>query len=247
MVRLGAFACVIAVISACDDPPLPAKSADDAPAPATALAATADQTDLAWPLPLPSTSMEIPSELRAPAAPGDHLTRPADWLAKALHAAGYQELVWYDIPEGFALVPGLELTDDQGLGLVPPDAALRFSASWPREGFFTMRFWSQLLVHKTGRFRALVFVVVDHPFGYSKDITDAEPVIWKHPSRTLPLSRADLAYKAQDKWYMLVYEFEHGAGEAAARLVERPTDPAVHLEKSGIRAALEQLAKTPAP
>jgi hypothetical protein len=188
--------------------------------------------------------MEIPTSLHAPAARGDHLTRPADWLAQALHDSGYQDLVWYDIPEGFAILTAPELTDDQGFGLTPPDAAMRFSASWPRDAFFTLRFWSELFARKHGRYRGLMFIVVDHPFGYAKDIVDNEPVIWKKPSHTLPLSRADLAYKAQDKWYMLVYEFEHGAGRAPAKLVAQPVDPAVHFEKSGVKAALEKLAKT---
>jgi hypothetical protein len=220
-----------AVVTACEEAP-PAKVPS---------AAELEQTDLPWPLPLPSTSMEIPRELRAPAEAGNHLTRPADWLSSALREAGYRDLNWYDIPGGFALVTGLELIDDQGLAMAHPDPALRFGAIYPPLGFFTMRFWSQLLAERTGRFRLFVFVVIDQPFGYSKDVTDPE-VVWKHPAQELPLSRADLPYRPQDKWYVLVYELEHPPGTDHAKLVEHPSDPALHLTKSGVAAALEREA-----
>jgi hypothetical protein len=199
-------------------------------------------TDLPWPLPLPSSSMELPVELRAPARPGDHLDRAADWLVHALHDAGYRELAFYDVPEGFALATGLELIDDQGYGSFPPDPALRFSARYPEQPFFSMAFWSELLANKTGRFRAFLFVVHDGGFGYAKDVVDNAPVVWTHPSKSLPLSRVDLEYKAQDKWYLLVYEIERRRESAVAKLVEAPTDPSVHFEKSGVKAALAREA-----
>jgi hypothetical protein len=229
LIAVSVTAALVAV-SACEEAP-PAKS------PSGEL----EQTDLPWPLPVPSTSMEIPRELRAPAEAGAHLTRAADWLSHALRDTGYRDLSWYDVPGGFALVTGLELIDDQGLAMAHPDPAVRFSAIYPPRGFFTMRFWSELLAGRTGRFRLFVFVVIDQPFGYSKDVTDPE-VVWKHPAEELPLSRADLIYKPQDKWYVLVYELEHPAGTDHARLVEHPSDPGLHLTKSGIAAALEREA-----
>lgn len=198
-------------------------------------------TDLPWPLPLPSSSMEIPKELRVVPAPGDRLTVAADRLVRALRAAGYADLRFYDIPKGFALVTPLELIDDQGLAVAHPDPKQRFSAAYPGEGFFTMRFWSDLLRAKTGRFRVFVFVVIDHPFGYAKDVTDAE-ILWKHPTPELPLSRADLAYTAEDQWYALVYEVVHASGTDLVTMAEHPSDPALHLAKSGVQAALQRLA-----
>jgi hypothetical protein len=202
-------------------------------------------TDLPWPLPLPSSSMEVPKDLRAVPAPGSHLTVAADRLVRALHAAGYPDLCFYDIPQGFALVTPLELIDDQGLAMAHPDPKVRFSAAYPAEGFFTMRFWSDLLHERTGRFRLFVFVVVDHAFGYAKDVTDAE-VLWKHPSPQLPLNRADLTYTSQDQWYALVYEVVHRKGTDLVTMAEHPSDPALHLAKSGITASLQRMAAEPA-
>ncbi len=230
---LSAQAC--AAIAGCEEDP-PAK-APESQAPAEAM-------DLPWPLPVPSSSMEIPRELCAPAEPGDHLTRASEQLARALHEAGYADLRYYDIPEGFAVVTRLELIDDQGLANAPTDPALRFGTPYPQLRFFTMRFWSRLVANRVGRFRLFVFVVLDHPFGYSKDVTDPE-VVWKHPSSELPLDRADLPYKPEDKWFALVYEVENPPGSVAARLVPAPAEPALHLEKSGILAALQHVA-TPA-
>ncbi len=229
-----AFAIATAIFGGCEP-----TTAEHAAAPSTSHATL---PDLPWLLPVPSSSMELPAELRAPARPGDHLDRAANWLARALTGAGYRDLAFYDVPDGFAIATALELTDDQGYGTFPPDPSLRFSAHYPPEPFFTMTFWSDLLANKTGRFRGLVFVVHDGNFGYAKDVVDNAPVVWTHPSKTLPLSRVDLDYKAEDKWYLLVYEFERRPGSSVAKLVETPTDPAVHFEKSGAKAALAQEA-----
>jgi hypothetical protein len=247
MMRIGrgwwlSLALAALALASCDDPP-PAK----APLASTNGAhALMRGTDLPWPLPLPSSSMEIDKELRATPMPGSRLTVAADRLAKALHATGYSDLHFYDIPEGFALVTPLELIDDQGQGMAHPDPKVRFSAAYPPEGFFTMRFWSDLLSGKTGRFRLFVFVVIDHPFGYAKDVTDAE-VVWKHPSPDLPLDRSDLTYSAQDHWYALVYEVVHPKGTDLVTMAEHASDPALHLTKSGIVAALQKLQAESAP
>jgi hypothetical protein len=227
-------------IVSCDDPP-PAKAPPSYERGSTHPAHLLLQgTDLPWPLPLPSSSMEIDKELRAPALPGSRLTVAADRLTRALRAAGYGDVHFYDIPEGFALVTPLELIDDQGQGMAHPDPKIRFSAAYPPEGFFTMRFWSDLLRGKTGRFRLFVFVVIDHPFGYAKDVTDAE-VVWKHPSPDLPLNRSDLTYSSQDHWYALVYEVVHPKGTDLVTMADHASDPALHLTKSGILAALQKL------
>ena len=237
--RTGVLALVFTAAAACEQGPQP----ETPRTPAASHGQT--QTDLPWPVPLPSTSMEIPAALRAPAEPGSHLTRASDWLARALVEAGYSDFRWYDIPKGFALVTRLELIDDQGQAMAHPDPAVRFSVEYPPLGFFTMRFWAELLHGRTGRFRALVFVVIDHPFGYAKDVTDAQ-IVWMHPSRELPLNRADLAYTAEDNWYALVYEVERADLHDNVHLVERPSDPSAHLNKSGILAALDHVSKTDA-
>jgi hypothetical protein len=228
--RIGSVALCVVAFVACD-PPSPARSA----------LASNHRLEMPWPLPAPSTSLEIPAELRAPAAPGNHLNRPADWLAAALHEAGYTDLSYYDVPGGFVIVPGLELVDDQGQGMTPPDPVLRFSGKLPQTRFFTMGFWSELLAHRKGRYRQLVFVVMDGPMGYSTDVTDGH-LLWRPPSHDLPLVRAEMPYDGHQRWYALVYEFEKGSASPSAKLVAQPTDPAVHLAKSGVLAALKQEA-----
>jgi hypothetical protein len=213
---------------------------DEEPPPKTVARPAAD-TDLPWPLPLPSSSTEIPRDLCATPEAGSRLGVAADRLALALAGAGYKNLRYYDVPEGFAVVTPLELIDDQGLAMPHPDPAVRFSGTYPPEGFFTMRFWSQLLAGRVGRFRLFVFVVIDHPFGYTPDVTDAQ-VLWKHPAPELPLSRGDLSYTAKDHWYALVYEVVHPRGTDRVTLVEHPSDPALHLAKAGILASLQRLA-----
>jgi hypothetical protein len=237
-VGLGTLVVVLAaVLAACDEDAPPPK----VPVTTSFASASEHETNFPWPPPLPSTSMEIQRELLAPAASDSRLTVIADWLVRALRGAGYSDFRFYDIPQGFALVTPLELIDDQGLAMPHPDPRVRFSAAYPGEGFFTMRFWSDLLNARMGRFRLFVFVVIDHPFGYAKDVTDAE-ILWKHPSATLPASRADLAYTAVDHCYALVYEVEHPKGTDRVNLVEHPADPAAHLAKSGILASLQRLS-----
>jgi hypothetical protein len=186
--------------------------------------------------------MQIPRELQAPVDANARLARPAEWLSRALHEAGYANLAFYDVPGGFAIVTGLELIDDQGLATPHPDSSMRFSVKSPDWPFFTMRFWSDLLVHTSGRFRLFVFVVRDQPFVYSKDVTDPE-VVWKHPATELPPSRAEAPYTPEDKWYALVYEVEHPPSSDHVRLVEQPSPPSAHLDKSGILAALAHVAE----
>lgn len=189
--------------------------------------------------------MEIPADARAPVPgpgePGAHMDRAAAWLGSALARAGYRDVAYYDVPGGFAVRTAMELVDDQGLGETPPDPQLRFSAALPDEGFLTTRFWSDLLVGHVGRYRVFLFVVIDQPLTYSTDVTDHH-LLWVRPSRGLPASRADMPYDAQDHWYALVYEFERPRSAPSANLAASPTDPAVHLQKSGILDALRQPA-----
>src|SRR5580693_6151274 len=64
LVEIGVrIAAVTLAIAACD-PPSPARHASSG---------ASGRVDLPWPLPSPSTSMEIPAELRAPVEPGSHL------------------------------------------------------------------------------------------------------------------------------------------------------------------------------
>ncbi len=227
-----AFIALAAGALACDPQP-PAKSGR---------AAASHRLDLPWPLPSPSTSMEIPAELRAPVQPGLHLDRAATWLVTALHEAGYTDLSFYDVPGGFVIVPGLELVDDQGQGLTPPEPALRFSGKLPQTRFFTLGFWSELLAHRKGRYRLVTFVVVDSPVTYSTDVTEGH-LLWRPPATELPVDRVEMPYTFEDRWYALVYEFEKAGDTASAKLVTtEPTDPAVHLAKSGVLAALEREA-----
>jgi hypothetical protein len=185
--------------------------------------------------------MEIPAELRAPAANGAHLSVAADWLAKALHEAGYADLAYYDVPGGFVVMGGLELVDDQGQGLTPPDPAMRFGGKLPAGRFFTMPFWSELLAKRRGRYRLMMFVVIDKPFGYSTDVTEGH-MLWRQPSRELPLVRAEMPYDGHDGWYALVYEFEKAPDAPSAKLAGEPVDPGVNLTKSGILPALDREA-----
>jgi hypothetical protein len=231
-VGLGARIAALALSVVACDPPSPAQHASPA---------SLHRLDLPWPLPAPSTSMEIPAELRAPAEPGSHLDRAAGWLAAALHEAGYADLSFYDVPGGFVILPGLELVDDQGQGMTPADPALRFSGKLPQARFFTLAFWSELLARRKGRYRLIVFVVVDGPMGYSTDVTEGH-LLWRPPSRELPLDRVEMPYPAHDGWYALVYEFEKASDAPSAKLVAEPVDPAVHLAKSGVLAALKHEA-----
>jgi hypothetical protein len=185
--------------------------------------------------------MEIPAELRAPVEPGSHLNRAADWLAAALHEAGYGDLSFYDVPGGFLLLAGLELVDDQGLGTTPSDPALRFSGKLPQKRFFTLPFWSELLAHRKGRYRLFVFVVIDQPFGYSTDVTEGH-LVWRPPARELPLDRTEMPYDTHERWYALVYEFEKAGDAPSAKLAAQPVDPGVNLANSGILAALQHEA-----
>jgi hypothetical protein len=222
--------------------PLVLATGCEPPPPPEVPRAAASETDFPWPVPLPSTSLEIPANLHAPAEPNSRLKRAGDWLSRALREVGYSDFLWYDVPNGFALVTRLELIDDQGFGYAHPDPATRFSAVYPPLGFFTMRFWSQLLAGKTGRFRTLVFVVIDQPFGYCKDVTDSQ-IVWKHPSHELSLSRAEVEYRADYKWYALVYEVERAGPNGHLGMVQNPADPAKHLTKAGIFAALAHVAQ----
>ena len=232
LVGIGVRIAAVALsIMACD-PVSPAQHASSA---------LPQRLDLPWPVPGPSTSMEIPAELRAPAGPGSHLNRAADWLVTALHEAGYTDLAFYDVPGGFVVMPSLELVDDQGLGATPADPALRFSGKLPQTRFFTMAFWSELLARRKGRYRLFLFVVIDKPFGYSTDVTEGH-LLWRPPSRELPLDRAEMPYDAHDGWYALVYEFEKAGNAPSAKLALEPVDPAVNLAKSGVLAALKREA-----
>lgn len=224
--RAGVVGLLVASAAACEPPP-----------PKTARPAAGPVADaMPWPLPSPSTSMEIPADARAPVVPGARLAAAAEWLKRGLAQAGYPVVAFYDVPGGFVVRTPMELIDDQGQGMTPPDANLRFAAQPSHTRFFTTPFWADLLAGRTGRYRIMLFVVTGETLGYSTDLTDGH-LAWRPPSMTLPLDRVDVPYDAHDRWFMLAYEFEHPRGQPA-KLVAEPADPAVHLEKSGVLAAL---------
>jgi len=224
----------LALTQAACDPPRPAQAAADI---------SADGVALPWPLPSPSTSMVIPRDLRAPATPGARLDVAARWLSNALHEAGYRALTYYDVPGGFVVLCGLELVDDHGLGLTPPDPSLRFSRNLPQGRFLSLSFWSQLLAGQRGHYRLMTFVVIDDVFDYAMDVTDGH-LLWRKPSRALPLVRAEMPYDGHEGWYAVIYEVEKTANAQSAKLASHPVNPSVNLAKSGILAALEHEARS---
>ena len=181
--------------------------------------------------------MVVPRMLLAnPATLGD----VDDRLRAALRVAGYDDLGYFAVPNGFAAVTRLERIEPTG---EPVADASRWQMTVPADPSFSLfDYLRALLTAQTGHFRVIAFVVTPTPFTGSPGEVDAVSARrWASTGRNaLPPPMRSQVFTADYSVTALVYEFSKIRGERSVHY-DLPGDlsATTHLEASGILAALQ--------
>jgi len=178
--------------------------------------------DFPWP-PKASTFTKIPSTYLAEAGHPTTLKGVADRLENAFGNAGYKQVGYYSIPNGFALVSRLEQFKPNGL---PADENYRWLEEIEPPKFFSLDYLIALIAGKTGRFRVIVFAVSPDLFvqaeGKKVESNQAGTLAIQGANK-LPKEVGDLPFTNEYICTGLVYEFERQGSEKTAQFKENST------------------------
>jgi hypothetical protein len=193
-----------------------------------------------WPPPLASSAGFVERrQIITGEGKDTRLGNVADRLQRACLGAGYPQLSFYGVPDGFALVLALEQLHADGSPLEGSDRWL----GEPATGRFTLAgYVRDLVCGKSGHYRVLVFIATNNPF--SKDdvaLSKQQAEQWAAiGSDALPNAMRRVPYTDNYICSILIYEFEQINPKTPAALRMRGAlSSQQHLEKSGILAHLE--------
>jgi hypothetical protein len=163
------------------------------------------------------------------------LLKHADYTLRAgLIAAGYDELSYYSVPDGFALISRLEKIETDGSPKPEPG---RWSQADKKSGFSLGEYLSILFTAPAGRYRIIVFIVTPKPFAATgAKVSKAVAEEWvRSGSNQLPASLGGLPYLDQYVCTALIYEFEkNDSKDSATALVPGNLTAAMHLKNTGL-------------
>ena len=192
---------------------------------------------LPWPPPEPSARMLLPARLLAEPAT---LGQVDDRLRDALGGAGYDDLGYFAIPDGYAAVTRLERIDEGGQPVADAD---RWEMELPTvRSFDLLDYLRALLTAQTGHFRVIAFVVTSAPFtAPAADVDAAAARRWAQSGHNaLTAEVRSQPFTAAYTVTALVYEFSKVRGERNVHF-DLPGDltATTHLQAAGILAALQ--------
>lgn len=218
-------------------PPAPAAAPTHAstPAPAPASASDSKLPEFPWPPPRPSTRAEIPDRFLRARAGVTSLAQVADHLWKTLDRRGYDDLSWYAIPGGFALVTRLEQIDSKGR----PIGKYRWSDE-PHPSFELGEIFRFLLAVPEGTYRIVAFIATNQNFDTkAPPPSEREANAWLNgPIKLSPAIRRQL-YTDEHHTYVLIYQFRKRRRETA-RSIPSTLSAVNHLQAAGIWEGLSR-------
>lgn len=189
-----------------------------------------------WPPPRPSDQVALPTSLFA----ADVFGQVNDRITSAMRVAGYAQASYYRVPGGFAIVARLERIDDDAYPRRPDSE--RFLSPSAQEANNPLSFIHDLFFAPEGSYRQVVFVVTDKPLEASAPPPTAieAAALLENGAVALPESYRRVPMSAQHRVHALIYEFRK-LGNATAS-VRRPGrwNANTHLERAGLRRALER-------
>ena len=167
-------------------------------------------------------------------------------LNSAFEKCHYSEKKYYALRDdsgvrnGFALASSIER--------INPDGSTNENDRWledvpPMRKFSIADYVAALFRARPGRYRVIVFVLTDKPPTQNTDarVSSDEAKLWtKKGAESLPKEIAQMEYTADYKCTALVYEFKTLAGAKPQFVEPSEITGRMHLEKSGILAALQQ-------
>lgn len=176
-----------------------------------------------WPPPRASARAKIPLGLQE--ISGATLSDVSSVLEEAFLSAGYGDISYFAIPEGFALVSRLEQINADGTPKEEPD---RWSTRVRPFTKFSLTAYVRALFSATpGHFRVVVFMVTPVPFSQQNlEVTSAEATAWLAEGLdALPKSIGAVKVTRETKVTALIYEFVRPALDDPVVL----KDPSEHL------------------
>ena len=190
-----------------------------------------------WPPPRPTSKTRI--ETRWLVDPDGTLGDAAERLDRALGQARYEPPAYYAIPGGFAMATRMEQIQEDG---TPVDDALRWSTEVPPRKIKSLGdYLRALLSAPEGFYRVIVFTFTDRPVATSSvEVSEADALAWgSDGGDRLPDSVASQPFTRQHRCLVLVYEFQKVAGSEPTPHPDGAPPASVHLQRSGISAALQ--------
>lgn len=161
-----------------------------------------------------------------------------DMLSSSLQNAGYYDIGYYAIPDGFALVTRVEQIDSDG---IPKDLPTRWSKEWNVFDSVTFNeFLESIFFSNPGYFRAFVFLVFSNSesleFLQSKNFDMTQAYEWIiGGNRNLPSEIGKLKFEKDGRCIVLVYSFKQKEPEKPATQIIPSNLPVTeHLLRSNI-------------
>jgi hypothetical protein len=170
-----------------------------------------DVNFISFPDPHPTPSA-IVSDLPIKLKPGATIGDVNDKLSAALTASGYDNVRYYCVDEGFAVVTGIEHVNSKGVPLPESDRFSEEEALFNKE-FTLENLISAMFMSNKSYSRIIVFMVTNKIHNPSPELlTRKEAISWFRSSLTdLPDSTAALPYTNEHKVSALIYEFSKNA------------------------------------
>lgn len=200
--------------------------------------------DFPWPPPTPSAiaSLTLGSVGRAAGA-GSTFADVDARITEALTAAGYDERAYYGLPNGFAVVTGLEQVDANGYSM---QAGRWVSHLTPMSmtDFSLGNYLAALFGAPKGYYRTFVFLVTsDLVVQSGTPVSQAEAGNWViEGANKLPDSLKALSYTKDHTCTVYVYEFiQSGMGAQANLDIPSSITGRQHLERAGLWNILEKV------
>jgi hypothetical protein len=190
---------------------------------------------LVWPPPSPSAMASIHRRLFTP---NSTLADVAEQLTSALKRAGYDNLSYYYVPQGFAIVTGIEQIRDDGS---PLDSDRRWFAE-PAVEFSLAEYIRLLLRAPVGRYRSIVFTITPEVYLPSLIVisrNELAAAFCQGGSPRLPSLYGKVSFSLPYMVDALIYEFAGRAGSDPVLVKPSAISGNNHILRAHIWASLE--------
>lgn len=195
---------------------------------------------LSWPPPEPSASASLSRDVVASHS-DTSLFHIAGNLERSLKSAGYSDLRFFGVQDGFAIATRLEQIQRNGRG---SKGSSRWESGILPAAEFTLKDYLKALLHgRRGYYRALLFVVTPHPVSPQPGQSSADQVrqLSRRGALALPYEIGLLEFSKKHKVTVLIYEFEKYEDDAQPALVTPGRLPGdVHIRQSGVLKELQR-------
>ena len=189
-------------------------------------------------LPPPHASATLSLQMKSLAAQANQLGDLATAIGAASQQAGYSQLRYWAVPDGFAMATRLEQITENGAPKTPDRWSLTLT---PPRIFSLKSYLEALFAADRGFYRLIVFIVSPHAFAQTNTTLKFKTSIdwlWSGLNR-LPPSIASMPLTAEYVCTGLIYEFEQKDPYTDPAL-RTSIDGKAHLQMARLWQALKQ-------